>query len=183
MQEIWKPIKDYEGLYEISNLGRVKSLEKTIYFDTRNQHQKYKGIREYKERILKTKPNSCGYQQVTLCKNNKKSQKLVHIMLAEAFIPNLENKPQVNHIDGNKANNDLDNLEWVTNTENLQKASDIGLFSKSKKVNQYDLQGNFIKTFNSIGSAVRESKITNLSMILQGKRKNNSNYIWRYVNE
>lgn len=97
MNEIWKDIDGYEGLYQVSNLGRVKSSKHDI--------------------ILKTYSNR-GYHQVQLSKNNIKSNKTIHRLVAQAFIPNPDNKPQVNHIDEDKTNNKVSNLEWVTAKEN-----------------------------------------------------------------
>lgn len=100
--EIFKAIKGYEGLYEISNLGRVKSLPKVI------------GRRMKPESFLKIRISSQGYAMVSLCKDSKIFNANVHRLIAEAFIPNPENKPTVNHIDGCKLNNDISNLEWAT---------------------------------------------------------------------
>lgn len=130
MLEEWKPIKFYEGLYEISNLGRVKSLERYR-----------KGINNSSifvpERILK--PNLCkstGYLQVSLHNNTKQKVCSVHRLVAIAFIENPENKPQVNHIDGNKQNNCVDNLEWTTCQENIQHAWDTGINKLTNKQKQ-----------------------------------------------
>ena len=114
MQEIYKDIVGYEGLYQVSNLGNVKSL-------------KYG-----KERILKSAINSKGYVVVVLCKNLKCLTKKVHRLVAMAFIPNTENKEQVNHINGIKTDNRVENLEWCTQSENIQHGYNNGLF-KSKK--------------------------------------------------
>ena len=114
VEEIWKDIKEFEGRYQISNYGRVKTLKKFV-----NNNPKSKEIGYYtKEKILKPFYNPKGYQLVRLYKNNHNYTKKIHRLVAKAFIPNLENKPQINHIDGNKKNNNVNNLEWVTNQEN-----------------------------------------------------------------
>lgn len=106
MEEIWKDIQGYEGLYMISNLGNVKSLTK------------YAGVNYRKEHILKPAINKHGYHRVLLSKDNKHSQKPIHRLVAIAFIPNPENKPEVNHVWGNKGDNRATSLEWNTTTEN-----------------------------------------------------------------
>lgn len=106
MKEQWKPVVGYEGNYEVSNLGRVKSLP-------RNGTIK-------KERIIKNNVKKSGYVDIMLSKNNKRIYTHLHRVVAKAFIPNPENKPQVNHKDGNKQNNTVENLEWATASENLK---------------------------------------------------------------
>lgn len=123
--EVWKDIVGYEGIYEVSNYGRVKRLETLV----KNKH----GYRVVKEKILNTP--SYIYQTVFLS-NGKVKQHYVHRLVATAFIPNPLNKEQVNHKDGNKLNNNLSNLEWVTKSENQIHAIENGLidlFGKSKK--------------------------------------------------
>lgn len=108
----------------------------------------------------------------------------VHRLLAEAFIPNPENKPLVNHKDGNKLNNNLDNLEWCTYRENTQHASDTGLISHSKNwksVVQYDLNGVELKRFSSVKEAKKETGCMGIGSVISGKRNMSSNYIWRYT--
>ena len=112
--EIWLPIKGYEGLYEISNLGRVKSLPKV------------RGRAVTGEKILKSHVVN-GYEMVMLCRNYKTFNASVHRLVARAFIPNPKNKPHINHIDGNKANNSIENLEWCTPSENMIHAYRTGL--------------------------------------------------------
>ncbi len=163
MKEIWKDIEGYEGLYEISNLGNVKSLARTWNF--RDYGNGKKQVIKSKEKILKTSISNSGYVLVGLSKNNKNSLKAVHRLVAKAFITNPTNKPQVNHIDGNKLNNRVDNLEWCTNRENqiyawrngLQNAYWKGKFGKdhiqSKKVKQYDKNRKLIKVWDSVSEA------------------------------
>ena len=106
MEEIWKPVKGYEGYYEVSNLGRVKSL--AIYVNTKNNSKRYRS-----ERVLKGILHN-GYVWVTLSKYNIKSKKRVHRLVAEAFIPNPYGLPYINHRDEVKTNNVFTNLEWCT---------------------------------------------------------------------
>ncbi len=112
MLEIWKPIQDYEGLYEISNLGNARSL---------NFH------REGKTRLLKQKETRDGYLETTLSKNGKPKYIRTHRLVAMAFCENPNNKPEINHIDGNKHNNSANNLEWCTSSENQKHAYKLGL--------------------------------------------------------
>ena len=107
MQEIWKDIEGYEGLYQVSNKGRVKSLKRKI---CSNSNHKYNTL---SEKLLKLSGGG-KYIQVILCKNGKKSAKLVHRLVAQAFIPNTNNLPCVNHKKKKKKNNDVRNLEWCT---------------------------------------------------------------------
>lgn len=120
MEEIWKDIKGYEGLYQISNLGRVKSLDRAVVGAN-------KSLRILRGKLKKLTINTQGYLEVNLFRDNKCRCFLVHRLLAEHFIPNPENKPQINHIDGNKSNCSLENLEWVTMEENAQHAWRTGL--------------------------------------------------------
>lgn len=109
MKEIWKDIEGYEGLYQVSNLGRVRSLDRKVWNYTK------------KGRILKPHSNGHSYQNVSLHKENKTEKHLyIHILVAKAFLPNPDNKTEVNHKDFNKLNNRVDNLEWVTRDENKQ---------------------------------------------------------------
>lgn len=128
--EEWKNIKNFEGLYQVSNFGRVKSLKRDVnYKDGRIRHQKEKTSTGF---IRNT-----GYLYVNLNKNSKVIKKNIHRLVAQAFIPNPENKPQVNHKDGNKTNNHVDNLEWNTAKENFNHALNTGLIKplKGKKHN------------------------------------------------
>lgn len=118
--EIWKDVPEYEGLYQISNLGNIKSLSR------RNKN------RINQEKLMKLKLNSSGYYQVWLCKNNKDKGFFVHRLVALAFISNENNFPEVNHIDTVKINNTTSNLEWCTHSYNMKHANSLGLISIKK---------------------------------------------------
>lgn len=122
MQEIWKDIVGYEGLYQISNLGRIKRLKKLIVLQNGGKYY-------LEEKILKPGKNSRGYNLVVI----KGKALRIHRLVAETFIPNPENKQQVNHKDGNKNNNRAENLEWCTCKENVNHAIKIGVFKKTCK--------------------------------------------------
>lgn len=119
--EIWKDIKDFPN-YQISNFGRVKSKERITNVGIKN-------VKEIKreEKILKLFHNKKGYTQTILYRDKKPYPVKIHRLVANAFIPNPENKPQVNHIDGDKNNNRIDNLEWCTQAENIQHSYKTGL--------------------------------------------------------
>ena len=161
--EEWKKIDDYEN-YEISNLGFIRSFN-------------YGRIK-----ILITDEQKNGYLRIGLWENNKKKKFLIHRLVATAFIPNPENKSQVNHIDGNKKNNRLENLEWNTSSENIIHAYKTGLNTgpPKKTVSQYDMNMNFIKEFSSIVEVERELKIYHISDVCLGKRKYSKGFIFKY---
>lgn len=121
-QEIWRPVKNYEGLYEVSNFGRVRSLTRKV--------KTSKGITQtWIGKMLTPGKSGNGYYYVTLSKNGKSKARRVHILVAQAFLPNKENYQQVNHIDGDKSNNDFSNLEWCTPHQNIKHAVSNGLFN------------------------------------------------------
>jgi hypothetical protein len=183
MQEIWKDIPNYEGFYQVSNLGNIKSL-----------HYNQQNI----EKILKQTKNSSGYYKVELYKNKKSKIFYVHRIVAMAFIPNPKNKSEVNHIDGNKLNNNVSNLEWNTISENQKHAIKhklrspspmLGKFGKlnpnSKPVLQYDLNGNLVKRWDSIADIERELGINRscISNNLIGNYKTSYGFVWKYAED
>lgn len=189
--EEWKDIKNYEGLYQISNWGRVKSLEKLV--NASNQCGK-KHLRPVKERILKARVNKWGYYEVTLSKNSKTKTFRVNRLVAITFIPNPNNYPVVNHINGIKKDNSVENLEWCTYSENLKHAFRTGLkkptapmkgkrgkeLVHSKEVIQYDLKGNLIREWECIATAQRTLKINNISACCRGIRNKAGGYVWKF---
>ena len=176
MKEVWKSVVGYEGLYEVSNFGRVKSLKRL----------------HTKERIVSQWLNHRGYARVTLWKENKQRKYSVHRLVAEAFIPNPEAKPQVNHIDENKTNNAAWNLEWCTQTENHNhgtineriSASLTNNPQKSKPVSAFDDKGNLISTYPSIYEASRRLGVSASSIrnCIKGRNrmKHCHGYVWKY---
>ncbi len=195
MQEKWKDIKGFEGLYQVSNLGRVKSLERY-----KENHGK---LQKVEEKIKTINIKNSGYQFVQLYKNNKYKNLMVHRLVAQAFIPNVNNKPQINHIDGNKLNNNVTNLEWITKSENEKHAWNAGLKQcteklkettrktnkeyKSKPINQLDLQGNYIRTWLNAHEASRLLGIdrSTISQCCTGGRRNKTagGYKWCFANK
>lgn len=173
-KEVWRPVKNFEGLYEVSNLGRIKSLGRTI--------QKFNGYSyvtvTYPPKFLK-RTREEGYAQVTLSRDGKTRKHMLHRVVAEAFIPNPDNKPEVNHDDGNKQNCCVSNLYWCTHKENMQHAYSTGL-RKTKKVKQYTKHGVYIKTWDSIKEAQEKLSVWNISECCRGTRKTTGGFIWRY---
>lgn len=151
----------------------------------------------FREKVLKPGINTKGYLQVQLCKDEKRKLFLVHRIVAEHFIPRLnEEQDVINHIDGNKQNNNVENLEWCTQEQNVQHAIKNKLFdpqkceqakkpNNSKAVIQFDKNGNFIKEWKSIIDAERELeyKKSHISQCCKGKIKTSHGYIWRYRDE
>lgn len=170
--EIWKDIEGYEGKYQVSNYGNVKSLN---YYRTG------------KERLLKPILKPTGYLCVGLCKPLK--MYLIHRLVAKAFIHNPDNLPQVNHKDENQTNNHVDNLEWCTQLYNLNygtrnkraRESLLNHPDKSKKVYQYTLDGKFVKEWESTQECGRNGfDQQNISSCCRGERKTHRGYKWTY---
>ena len=169
--EIWKDYKDYEGLYQASNLGRLRSLDRWV--------SKNGSMQFIKGRILKLLNHNAGYLSVNLWKNNKVKTYLVHRIIAEVFLPNPNNYKEVNHKDEDKTNNNVNNLEWCDAKYN----SNYGTRNErlSKSVLQYDLEGNFIKEWKSTMECCRNGYNQGaVAACCQGKRKTHKGFIWKY---
>lgn len=171
MIEIWKDIEGYEGLYQVSSFGRVKSLN---YNKTG------------KEQYLKQRKNSSEYLQVDLWKKGKIKQSSVHRLVAEAFIPNTYNLPQVNHRDENKGNNRVDNLEWCDRKYNINYGTARERMVKNMTGPCKSKQVLCVETgvvYCSVCEVSRQTGINrqNINSCCQGKRKTSGGFHWRYV--
>ena len=173
MTEIWRPIEGYE-FYEVSNLGRVRRLESFVNCKN-GVKQKFPG------KILKPRVNNCGYLMVRLCKNGICRSYYLHRLVCQAFLPNPDNKPQVNHLSEEKTNNSVENLEWCTAKENANYGTRTKRVSEklSKPVRCVELD----RIFNSISDAARHFNIAqpNISNVLAGKLKTAGGYHWELV--
>ena len=189
--EVWKEIDDNQR-YEVSNYGRVRSKDMVVNGRLQNCH-KIKG------RILKPHTDKEGYKGVVLCINQKRKTFRLHRLVAAAFIPNPDNKPCVDHIDGDRANNHADNLRWVTAKENCNNPITKsrlnkkiggymvgrlgGLHQRAKQIAMYSICGDLIKTFLSVKDAQRETGLndSNIVKCCKGIKKTCGGYIWAYV--
>lgn len=196
--ETWKQVKGYEGMYEISNLGRLKSVERKV----KNKN----GYRLIKEKMLKPIKNNKGYYCYGLRNKTGLKMILLHRLLGEHFLDNKNNYPCINHKDGNKLNNHIDNLEWCCYKHNINEAYRLGLndytyhdnfkhdywkgkYGKehncSKPIFQYDKNGNFIKEWESITKASDETNINycSISNNCRGKQKSAGGFVWMFKEE
>ena len=199
--EIWKDIKGYEGMYQVSDLGRVRSLDRKCL--------NREGVMVRRKGAIKSlSKNRQGYLYVNLSsgtKNATNKRTRVHRLVAEAFIPNPENKPQVNHKDLDKSNNSVSNLEWVTRKENVEHAWENGACKsrsgchlskthkqnlskarreKAKAVLMIDDNGSVINVFDCVSDAeekVFNGKRTHISCCCRGERKTCGGYRWEYA--
>lgn len=179
MEEIWKDIPGYEGYYEVSNFGRVRSVERTI---PHNQKDGGVILRRIRQRIIRFELTVYGYFIVRLHKYGVVRTILVHRLVAQLFIDNPENKPTVNHKDGNRTNNYVWNLEWCTQSENILHASRVlhTLTYRGRPVRCIETG----ETFPSIRKAAEKYGVagTNLGNAIRGKgQKRCAGYHWEYI--
>lgn len=174
MKEIWKDINGYEGFYQISNKGNVRSLTRVF---ARSDGK----VKTFQGRMLKQGTNQSGYRYVNLSRNSKPYSARVHRLVAQAFITNVHLLPCINHKDEDKQNNAVENLEWCTfqynNTYNDKHRC------RRTRINQFSKNGKWIKTFESIRKAEDEvlGKRGNVSACCGGRLKSCGGYIWKYA--
>ena len=191
MEEIWKWIDGYENMYQVSNLGRVRSVDRYVYCEVSpNKLQHIYG------KVLKQGTNHKGCPIVYLSKDGKQKTITVHRLVALTFIENPLNLPQVNHIDGNKTNNNVSNLEWCDNSYNQIHAHKTGLFPKyedtvgwgrpARPVAMLDFNTKeVLRTFETLASVKRETGINqfNVRSVCLGLRNHAGGYDWKFINE
>ena len=175
MKEIWKEIPSMP-YYLASNLGRIKSLRTFKY-----SHIKKKPIEVFREKILKQSKDGKGYLRINTLYGTKK----VHRLIAETFLNNPNNYPQINHKNGKKDDNRLENLEYCNNSQNQLHAYKNGLqkrvhLSRRKKVYQYDLNNVFLNEYESISIAKEKTNISHIGSCCRGERKTAGGYVWKF---
>ena len=190
MIEVWKDIIGYEGLYQVSNHGRVKSLYREFW-----SGKGYHILNKYPEKIMKTLINRGGYEYVVLCKDSIAKKIKVHRLVAQSFIPNPDNKPQVDHINTIRYDNHVENLRWATKSENglnpitrkrrsTSKMGDKNPIKKiMKKVLQIDINTNeIIKTWDSAVDAAKAIGVdhSNIYRAIYGQLNTCRGYKWKY---
>lgn len=183
--EIWEDVEGWEGRYKISNLGRLK---RCAYV---KKHESGKRIK-MTDKIVTTNYDRKGYIKVTLCEKDKRFTTSIHRLIARAFIPNPENKPHVNHINGKRDDNRIENLEWATAKENIvhsylvlkRKHNCTGMLNKGgKKIGVYDKDGNLLKEYPSQMQAQRETGINavNIGQVCRGESKSAKGLIFKFI--
>ena len=182
MKEIWKAIEGYEGLYQVSNLGRVKSKARDVV-----EHRSWGNrITSLPERIMKQSYLPEGYKIITLSKNSKQKTYRVHRLVAQQFLPNPENKPDINHKNGIREDNRVENLEWVTNLENQRHSwSQLGR-KQNRTVKVLCVEIN--KEFDSIKDAAEylglsSAQQAHITDCLRGRRRMCGGFHWKYADE
>lgn len=186
MEEIWKDIIGYEGLYQVSNFGKVKSLSRNVNNGT------LKG-RIIKEKILIPQDNGKGYLYVRLHKQNREVHYYIHRLVAQSFVENPHNYSQVNHINEKKYDNVMSNLEWCDcsynikygtgNTRRLRSRNDNNNNNSEKEIHQYLLNGDYVRSYRSIAKAAKINNIleNGIRACCKGYSKSAYGFIWSYI--
>ena len=182
--EEWKPITGYEGFYEISNFGRIRSIDRIEY------QRHYSGIMSkymHQGQIIKPGKRTNGYITIGLTKNGKRKTHSVHRLVALHFLEKPEGKDYINHLDADPTNNRVSNLEWCTQSENIQYAYDHGTKKPPhlKPIGQYDMDGNLIKVWEGQTAAARALGIhqANILKVCQGNREQTGGFKWKYMKQ
>ena len=180
MSEVWKDIPDYEGSYQVSNMGRVRSVDRVIAC-------KDGSIQKHKGKVLKLSIDTKGYEKVTLSNGNRCDTKRVHRLILETFKPHVNMIDlQVNHIDGNKLNNHLTNLEWLTRRDNMLHAQDIGLIDNrgERSPNATLSETDVLEILQRLDTGELQKEITlDYGVSQQCVSKINRGLTWRSVKE
>lgn len=180
---MWKAVKGYEGYYEVSDRGEVRSLDRYIYCNDGTIHFIKGRIMRQSERLNKHRGGT-GYMVVNLRKNHTSFIASVHKLVANAFIPNTYNLPTINHIDGNKHNNAVSNLEWVSYKDNNVHALVNNLRKpRGNAIRQYTIDGEFIAEYKSTCEAARQTGLSRcgISHCLNGRCNTSGGFIWKKV--
>jgi hypothetical protein len=185
MEEIWKEIKGYEGYYQVSTFGRVRTMDRIIIQSFGGQNKKCL----YKSKILKLFKEKIGYISTAISLNGKVKSFRVHRLVAETFIPNPQNKKTVNHINAIKSDNRVENLEWATYKENNDHSIANNLRTPPKrigrnygtKISQFTLDGIWVKDWKSAESIRRELAFSGSSILkcVHGVYKTSNGFIWK----
>lgn len=165
-KEVWKDIKGYKGIYQVSNMGRVRSLDRMVPHDRTGKHGT--GQRRIKGRMMSTKEIKTAYLTVTLSRGRPSIPTYVHRLVIETFVPRAKGKRHCNHIDGNKHNNKLSNLEWSNKRENAIHAVKMGLIKICKPIKCVQTG----KEYASIGEAAKDMGIHRVTLQSAVKRGN-----------
>lgn len=176
MKEVWKPVKGYEGLYEVSSIGRVRSVKRNLVMHPQPRKHGYLGIQ-----LHGRGGNAKGFRTMS-----------VHRLVAEAFIPNPNDLPEVNHIDEDKTNNRVENLQWVSHIDNTnygtaqnRRAEKLRNGSKSVAICQYTKDGKFIAEYPSLAEVERQTGYAkaNICRCAQGSKQYTHayGYVWKYA--
>ena len=166
--EEWRDVEGYEGLYQVSNEGRVRSLDRTII--------KKNGVSlTVKGKIIKPRPIKNGYFRIVLCKDGVYTDKLVHVLVGKMFIPNPNNYDVVHHINYDKTDNNVENLKWMSYQQHIEE-------HKAKKVCQYTLEGKLVKTWDSTKDTIENSFCpSGVAACCRGEINTYKGFIWRYA--